>query len=101
VSRFGATLKGGSIMTRKLLLDALAKDGLSTKDANAVIGTVVTTITKELKKAQKFTLTGFGTFAVSKRAARKGRNPKTGEPIKIKASKGVRFKAGATLKAGV
>jgi DNA-binding protein HU-beta len=88
-------------MTRKLLLDALAKDGLSSKDANAVVGTVMTTIAKELKKNQKFTLTGFGTFAVSKRGARKGRNPKTGEPIKIKASKGIRFKAGATLKAGI
>jgi DNA-binding protein HU-beta len=88
-------------MTRKLLLDALAKDGMSTKEANAVVGTIMTTIAKELKKTQKFTLTGFGTFAVSKRGARKGRNPKTGEPIKIKASKGVRFKAGATLKASV
>jgi DNA-binding protein HU-beta len=88
-------------MTRKILLEALTKEGLSPKEANAAVGTVLTTITKELKKTQKFTLTGFGTFAVSKRGARKGRNPKTGEPIKIKAGKGVRFKAGATLKAGV
>jgi DNA-binding protein HU-beta len=88
-------------MTRKLLLDALAKDGLSSKDANAAVGTVMTTIAKELKKNQKFTLTGFGTFAVSKRGARKGRNPKTGEPIKIKASKKVAFRVAKELKEAV
>lgn len=88
-------------MSRKILVDALVKNGLATKDANAVINTIVKTVTKELKKNQKFSLTGFGSFAVAKRGARKGRNPKTGEAIKIKASKGVRFKAGATLKAGI
>ena len=88
-------------MSKKILVDALVKGGLSTKDAGGAVDGVVETIRKELKKNQKFTLTGFGTFAVSKRGARKGRNPRTGEAIKIKASKGVRFKAGATLKAGL
>jgi DNA-binding protein HU-beta len=88
-------------MSRKILVEALVKNGLATKDANNVINTIVKTVTKELKKNQKFSLTGFGSFAVAKRGARKGRNPKTGEAIKIKASKGVRFKAGATLKAGI
>jgi DNA-binding protein HU-beta len=88
-------------LSKKILVDALVKDGLHPKDANAAVSRIVSTITKELKKSQKFTLTGFGTFHVAKRAARKGRNPATGEPIKIKASKGVRFKAGATLKSSI
>jgi DNA-binding protein HU-beta len=53
---------------------------------------------KSLKKEGAFTIVGFGTFKVSKRAARKGRNPQTGETIKIAASKSVRFKASAALK---
>jgi DNA-binding protein HU-beta len=85
-------------LSKKILIDALVKDGLTAKDANAAVSLIVNTITKELKKSQKFTLTGFGTFAVSKRGARKGRNPQTGEAIKIKASKRVRFKTGATLR---
>ena len=87
-----------NVLSKKILVDALVKDGLPAKDANAALSLIVKTITKELKKNQKFTLTGFGTFAVSKRAARKGRNPRTGEAIKIRASKRIRFKAGATLK---
>ena len=59
------------------------------------------TITTSLKKNQRVQLAGFGTFTVSKRGARKGRNPRTGEAIKIKASKSVRFKAGRTLKNSV
>ncbi len=59
------------------------------------------TITTSLKKNQRVQLAGFGTFTVSKRAARKGVNPRTGEAIKIKASKSVRFKAGRTLKNSV
>ncbi len=56
------------------------------------------TISTSLKKNQRFQLAGFGTFRVVKRAARRGVNPRTGEAIKIKASKSVRFKAGRTLK---
>lgn len=88
-------------LSKKTLVDALVKDGHTARDANAAVSLIVKTITRELKKNQKFTLTGFGTFSVSKRGARKGRNPRTGEAIKIKASKRVRFKAGATLRDGI
>ena len=85
-------------MSKQILVDALKKAGLTTSDAASAVDAVVATIGKELKKTQKFGLPGFGSFHVSKRAARTGRNPRTGEAIKIKASKGVRFKAGAKLK---
>ncbi len=62
---------------------------------------LIGTITSSLKKNQKLQLVGFGTFTVAKRAGRKGRNPRTGEAIRIKASKSVRFKAGQTLKRSV
>lgn len=66
--------------------------------ANAV-NTLIAIITERLKKGDTVGITGFGTFSVAKRAARKGRNPSTGEAIKIAASKAPRFSAGATLKA--
>lgn len=88
-------------MSKKTLIDALTKQGFSNREAGAAIQQVVAAIGKELKKNKKFTLTGFGTFSVVKRGARQGRNPRTGEAIKIKASKGVRFKAGATLKSAI
>jgi DNA-binding protein HU-beta len=88
-------------VSKQLLVDSLKKVGLTTGDANSAVDAVVATIGKELKKSQKFGLPGFGSFHVSKRAARMGRNPRTGEAIKIKASKGVRFKAGAKLKSGL
>ena len=58
-------------------------------------------IVKELKQAGKFTLPGFGTFSVRKTKARKALNPRTGEPVKVKAGKTVRFKASPTLKKAV
>jgi len=85
-------------MSKQVLVDALKKSGMKTSDASEAVETITGTITKELKKGMKFSIPGFGTFAVSHRAARMGRNPRTGEEIKIKASKGVRFKAGAKLK---
>ncbi len=88
-------------MSKQILVDALKKTGLTTADAAGAVDAVVATIGKELKKSQKFGIPGFGSFHVSKRAARMGRNPRTGEDIKIKASKGVRFKAGAKLKSGL
>ncbi len=88
-------------MSKQILVDALKKNGLSSADAASAVDAVVVTIGKELKKSQKFGIPGFGSFHVSKRAARMGRNPRTGEAIKIKASKGVRFKAGAKLKSGL
>ncbi len=88
-------------MSKQILVDALKKTGLTSADAAGAVDAVVATIGKELKKSQKFGIPGFGSFHVSKRAARMGRNPRTGEAIKIKASKGVRFKAGAKLKSGL
>jgi DNA-binding protein HU-beta len=66
--------------------------------AAAAIDAVIDGITKALKKGEEVRLVGFGTFSVKKRAAGKGRNPATGEEIKIPASKNARFKPGATLK---
>lgn len=86
-------------MNRKDLIDALAKKTGSTKaDAERNIAAVIDIITATLKKGDSLTLVGFGTFEVRKRNARSGRNPATGETIKIKASKQPAFKAGATLK---
>ncbi len=64
---------------------------------NALIGT----ITSSLRKNQKVKLVGFGTFTVTKRVAHAGRNPRTGEAVRVKATKSVRFKAGQTLKRSV
>ncbi|MDR3539116.1 MAG: HU family DNA-binding protein [Acetobacteraceae bacterium] len=69
--------------------------------ANRAAGDLMEAIVKELKKAGKFTLPSFGTFTVRKTKARKGLNPRTGEAIKVKAGKTVRFKASPTLKKGV
>ena len=69
--------------------------------ANRTAGAVVAAIIKELKKNGRFTLPSFGTFIVRKTKARKGLNPRTGESIKVKAGKTVRFKASPTLKKAV
>jgi len=89
-------------MTRTELVDAIAKSAdLSKKDAEAALKALTETVTKELKKGEKVTLIGFGTFEVGKRAARVGRNPQTGAEIKIKAAKTPKFKAGKALKDAV
>ena len=89
-------------MNRKELIDALADKTSSTKaDADRNIAALLEIISGTLKKGESIALVGFGTFEVRKRAARTGRNPKTGEELKIKASKVPAFKAGATLKATV
>ena len=69
--------------------------------ANRVAADLIDAIVKEMKKSGGFTLPSFGTFTVKKTKARKGVNPRTGEPVKIKAGKTVRFKASPTLKAEV
>jgi DNA-binding protein HU-beta len=69
--------------------------------ANRATGELIDAIVKELKKAGKFTLPGFGTFTVRKTRARKGLNPRTGASIKVKAGKTVRFKASPVLKKSV
>ena len=89
-------------MNKTELVEAMAKQtGLSKKAADDAVKAFVEVVTKELKKGEKVTLIGFGTFEVSKRSARKGRNPQTGAEIKIKASKAPKFKAGKALKDAV
>ena len=89
-------------MNRTELIDALAaKTGSSKADAGRNIAALIEVITTTLKKGDNVALVGFGTFEVRKRAARNGRTPATGAPLKIKASKVPAFKAGATLKAAV
>jgi DNA-binding protein HU-beta len=86
-------------MSRVMLADAIRDvTGCTNAQANEAVGAVTEVIAKSLKKEGKFGLVGFGTFMVSKRGARKGRNPQTGATITIKASKSVRFKASTTLK---
>ncbi len=85
-------------MNKATLIDMIAHDAGITKTAAATaVDSMTTGITKALKKNQRVTLVGFGTWGVTKRKARTGRNPQTGEAIKIKAKKAVRFKAGKTL----
>ncbi|WP_438940008.1 HU family DNA-binding protein, partial [Chitinophaga hostae] len=80
------------------LIDKLAKDAAITKtQANEALDSFTKAVADTLKKGGKVTLVGFGTFSVSKRAARNGRNPQTGQIIKIKAKKVAKFKAGKAL----
>lgn len=89
-------------MNRKELIDALASSTNSSKaDADRAIGALLDIISDTLKKGESLSLVGFGTFEVRSRAARSGRNPQTGEELKIGASKVPAFKAGAALKAAV
>jgi len=85
-------------MNKGELIDKIAKDAKITKgQANDALDAVITSVAGTLGKGGKVTLVGFGTFSVSKRAARKGRNPRTGKEISIKAKKVAKFKAGAEL----
>jgi DNA-binding protein HU-beta len=89
-------------MNRKELAEVLAKKtDTSNAGADRTIAAFIDIISGALKKGDKVALVGFGSFEVRKRAARTGRNPKTGAELKIKASKVPAFKAGATLKAAV
>lgn len=86
-------------MNKTELVAAMAEQaGLSKKDAEAAVKAFTEVISDELKKGGKIQLVGFGTFEVSERAAREGRNPKTGATMKIEASKTPKFKAGKALK---
>jgi DNA-binding protein HU-beta len=85
-------------MNKAELINKIADDaGITKTQANTALDSFVEAVTKTLKGNGKVTLVGFGTFSVSKRAARNGRNPQTGEVIKIKARKVARFKAGKEL----
>ena len=89
-------------MNKAELIDAIAKDtNLSKKDVDAVLKSFVEVVTNELKNDGKVQVIGFGTFEVGERAAREGRNPRTGETMVIEASKNPRFKAGKALKDAV
>ena len=89
-------------MNKTELVDAIAKEtGLSKKDSEKAVKAFVDVVSKQLKKKDKVQLVGFGTFEVTKRAARKGRNPLTKKEITIKASKAPKFKAGKALKDAV
>lgn len=85
----------------ELIAAAAATAGVSKKDAAAVIEATIGAVTESLKKGEKVQLIGFGTFETRARGARQGKNPKTGETIKIDACKVPAFKAGAALKNAV
>ena len=89
-------------MTKQTLIEAIAaKSGLTKADSSRALEAFMTTVAETLKKGDKISLTGFGTFQTTKRAAREGRNPRTGEVVKIAARKSVSFKAGSKLKEAV
>ncbi len=85
-------------MNKAELIDAISAESKLTKaDAKRALDAFVTATSKALKKGDRVALVGFGSFSVTKRAARKGRNPQTGKEIKIAAKKVVKFKAGSEL----
>lgn len=89
-------------MNKTELIEKIVADaGITKAQANAALDSFTGAVQKTLKGGGKVTLVGFGTFSVSKRAARTGRNPKTGAAIKIKAKKVARFKPGKTLSAKI
>ena len=89
-------------MNKKELVAVVANEaGISKKDAEAAIDAFVDAVTAALKKGEKVQLVGFGTFEVSSRPAREGRNPRTGATIKISAVKAPKFKPGKALKDAV
>ncbi len=89
-------------MTKEQLVTKAAEEaGITKAQASKVLKSILNGIEKALKKGDKVSLVGFGTFSVSKRAAREGRNPATGKPIKIPAARVPKFKAGKKLKESV
>lgn len=85
----------------ELITTIVNKTGLQVKDTEAFLKALTEVVTEELVKGEKVQLVGFGTFEVSERAAREGRNPKTGEALHIEATKTPKFKAGKALKEAV
>jgi DNA-binding protein HU-beta len=89
-------------MTKAEFVARIAKDAkISKRAAEAALDSFVAGVRDSLKKGKRLSLVGFGTFSVSRRAARNGRNPQTGEAIKIRAAKVPKFKAGKALKDAV
>ena len=89
-------------MNKSELIEKIAEEtGFTKVDAGRAVDAFVSEVTKALKKKKSVTIVGFGTFLTSKRKAREGRNPKTGEQIKIPAQTVPRFKVGRSLKDAV
>jgi len=89
-------------MTKAELVAAIGKEAkVSKASAEKALNAFTATVTKALKKGDRLSLTGFGTFSVTRRKARIGRNPQTGKEIKIPAAKVAKFKAGNLLKSAV
>jgi DNA-binding protein HU-beta len=88
-------------MNKGDLVNEVAKVVSTKREAQEAVDCMISSITRALKRGEDVTLTGFGTFKVIKRKARKGRNPSTGEEIRIKATKAPKFTAGKTLKEAV
>lgn len=89
-------------MSKQQLVEMIAEKASLTKaDAARALDATMESVTEALKKGEKVSLVGFGTFATSKREAREGRNPRTGETVKIAARTAVTFKAGSKLKEAV
>ena len=89
-------------MTKEELVTKVAKDaGITKTQASSVLKSMLSSITRALAKGDRVSLVGFGTFSVAKRAARNGRNPATGQPIRIPAANVPKFKAGKKLKGAV
>lgn len=89
-------------MNKTELIAALAeRNKVTKKEAEDALSAITDIITEELSKGERIVLTGFGTFEVSNRAEREGRNPSTGEPMTIAATKAPKFKAGKSLKDAV
>jgi DNA-binding protein HU-beta len=96
-----AQAKQPAISLKQLAADLADKHDLQKKQATEILDGLFETLAKSLKKGAKIRVPGFGIFVVAKRAARMGRNPATGEPIKIKASKKIRFRPAKELKESV
>jgi DNA-binding protein HU-beta len=96
-----ATAKTETVSTRQIAGALAEKHEISQKSANAILEDMIGLITKHLKKGARIRLNGLGILVVRKRAARMGRNPATGEAIKIKASKKVAFRAAKDLKEAI
>jgi DNA-binding protein HU-beta len=93
---------GGNVMTKAELVEVMANQaGLTKADAARAVDAFMTAVTGALKKGNKVTLVGFGTFEAKKRPARMGRNPKTGVAVKIPARRVATFKAGSKLKESI
>jgi DNA-binding protein HU-beta len=92
----------GAVLNKVELVDAVSESsGLSKSDAAKAVEAVFDSITAELRKGEEVRLVGFGSFLVTNRAASEGRNPRTGEPVQIPASRQPKFRAGKGLKEAV